>query len=203
MAHYFVNFPNIGYSPPIPRTTGTGTALRSTKRLLVTDISKRLIIKQILGDPNLVYYEYSVKDGERPDIIAEKYYGDSRVDWVILMYNNIVDPYFQWVLSTRDFEQYLRQKYGSVAQAQATHNRYEKLIYPSSEYINDLGEGRIIPARYITVDKSTYDSLGSTSRREIDAYTHEDNLNEAKRNIKILDEAFMADLMHNYRVLFE
>jgi hypothetical protein len=202
MSHYFVGFPTVAYNPPVPRLTGSGNALRSKENHIATDISKRLLIKQLTGDPNLVYYEYIVEDGERPDIIAEKYYGDSRVDWVILMYNQIVDPYFQWVLSIRNFEQYLRQKYGSIAVAQATVNRYEKLIHGTSTYTNDFGETINIPARYVTVDKSTYDTLAPTSRREVDAYTHEDNLNEKRRNIRLLEEDFIGDLMDNYRELF-
>ena len=200
---YFKNFPLTNYHPPVPRTTGSGNARRSTEKFIATDISKRLLIKQLTGDPTLIYYEYEVRDGERPDIIAEKLYGDSRVDWVILMYNQIVDPYFQWVLSIRDFEQYIRQKYGSIAVAQATVNRYEKLIHASSNYLNDFGETKIIPARYVTVDKYTYDTLGATSRRGVDDYTHEDNLNEITRKIKVLDAGFITEITHNYRVLFE
>ena len=202
MAHYFTNFPRVEYNPPVPRSTGSGNAMRSKEELIATDISKRLLIKQLTGDPTLIYYEYEVRDGERPDIIAEKLYGDSRVDWVILMYNQIVDPYFQWVLSIRDFESYLRQKYGSIATAQATHNRYEKLIHGTSNYINDFGETISIPAKYITVDKSTYDATSASLRREIDAYTHEDNLNEAKRKIRLLEPAFVNELLENYRQLF-
>ena len=202
MAHYFTNFPRVEYNPPVPRSTGSGNAMRSKEELIATDISKRLLIKQLTGDPTLIYYEYEVRDGERPDIIAEKLYGDSRVDWVILMYNQIVDPYFQWVLSIRDFESYLRQKYGSISVAQATVNRYEKLIHGTSKYTNDFGETINVPARYVTVDKSTYDALGATSRREVDAYTHEDNLNEARRTIKLLDEEFIGELMSTYRDLF-
>ena len=203
MAHYFTNFPRVEYNPPVPRSTGSGNAMRSKEELIATDISKRLLIKQLTGDPTLIYYEYEVRDGERPDIIAEKLYGDSRVDWVILMYNQIVDPYFQWVLSIRDFESYLRQKYGSISVAQATVNRYEKLIHGTSKYTNDFGETINVPARYVTVDKSTYDALGATSRREVDAYTHEDNLNEIRRKIKLLDAGFITEITHNYRVLFE
>ena len=200
---YFKNFPVINYHPPVPRVTESGSARRSTETFISIDISKRLLIKQLSGDPNLVYYEYEVKDGERADMIADKLYGDSRLDWIIWMYNQIVDPYFQWVLSIRNFDQYIRQRYGSIAAAQATVNRYEKLIHASSTYFDEFGQTQIIPARYVTVDKSTYDTLGPTSRREVDTYTHEDNLNEARRKIRLLDEGFVSEITHNYRVLFE
>lgn len=201
--HYFSGFPTTLYDLPVAKSSGLGSARRSkTQQLFVTDITKRLLIKEISGAGHLVYYEYEVKDGERPDVIAEKYYGDSRLDWLIFMYNQITDPYFQWPLSIRDFEKYIRQKYGSIPNAQATVNRYEKLIYAESKFTNDFGETLNIPARYVTVDKSTYDALSATSRREIDAYTHEDNLNEARRNIKLLDEGFVTGMIEEYKEMF-
>jgi len=199
---YFTRFPNVAYVPPIPKASGSGSAKSSTTVFVATDITKRVLIKQLAGESALIYYDYIVEDGERPDIIAEKLYGDSTVDWLIFLFNGIVDPHFQWVMSIRNFENYLRQKYGSIATAQATHIRYEKLIHGTSNYINDFGETISIPAKYITVDKSTYDALSASSRREIDAYTHEDNLNEAKRKIKLLEPAFVNDLLDNYRQLF-
>jgi len=203
MAFYFSKFPEVVYNPPVPRNSAVGSAFRSTKDFVATDISARLIIKQLVGDPNLIYYDYAVKDGERADIIAEKYYGDSRLDWVIMMYNQVLDPYFEWPRSTQEFESYIRQRYGSIASAQAQVNRYEKRIHPASVYYTPDGDEVVIAARYVTVDKSTYDATSANQRREIDQYTHENNLNEAKRNIKILDENFIGDLVRNYRELFE
>jgi len=203
MSFYFNKFPEVLYVPPVPASSGVGSALRSAKSFIATDISVRLVLKQIVGDPNLIYYDYVVKDGERPDIIAEKYYGDSRLDWVIMMYNQILDPYFEWPKSTYEFESYITQRYGSIASAQAQVNRYEKRIYAASTYYNDYGEQVAIPARYVTVDKSTYDITAANSRRQIDQYTHEDNLNESRRNIKILDEGFINELVRTYRKLFE
>lgn len=202
MAFYFRRFPNVNYFLPVPRPSGIGSARRSTKSLIATDVSTRFIIKQIVGDPNLIYYDYVVKDEERPDIIAEKYYGDSTLDWIILFFNQAIDPYFDWPLSQRNFEKFLRQKYGSVSVAQSTIERYERRIYPESEF-ND-GDGNIItiPARYVTVDKSTHDSIDLADRRIIYKYDHEENINEERRNIKILDEEFVPELTDTYRAYF-
>jgi hypothetical protein len=203
MSHYFYNFPTVAYRLPVAPTNGIGSAFRSNRTIGLTDISTRFIIKQIVGDPNLIYYDYVVRDGERPDIIAEKYYGDSRLDWVLMFFNQIHDPYFEWVKNTLEFENYIRQKYGSIADAQAEVNRYEQKIYSQSTYTNDFGETIVVPAKYVTVDASTYATLSPTDRREIDQYTHENNLNEAKRNIKILDEEFVPELLKTYREYFE
>ena len=174
MSFYFNKFPKVQYFLPVPRTTGVGSARKSTKSIIATDISTRFIIKQILGDPNLIYYDYEIKDEERPDIIAAKYYGDARLDWVLLMFNQAIDPYFDWPLSQRNFEKFLRQKYGSISVAQSTVERYERKIYAESQHNDGLGNIITVPARFVTVDKSTFDSLGATDRRIIYKYDHEE-----------------------------
>ena len=203
MSFYFNNFPRVEYNPPIPKSSGIGSAQKSSKTLVVTDISTRFIIKQILGDPNLIYYDYAIKDEERPDIIAEKYYGDSRLDWLLLTFNQVVDPYFEWPLSQRNFERFVRQKYGSIEAAQSTIERYERRIYPESEHNDGLGNIIKVPARFVTVDKSTHDSLLPAERRIIYAYDHEENKNEAKREIKILDKDFVPELITTFKEYFD
>ena len=203
MSFYFNKFPKVQYFLPVPRTSGVGSARRSTKSLIATDISTRFVIKQILGDPNLVYYEYEIKDEERADVIAAKYYGDASLDWVLMFFNQIIDPYFEWPLSQRQFESFIRQKYGSVANAQGTIQRYERRLYAESEYNDGLGNITTIPARYVTVDKSTYDSLLLAERRVIYQYDHEENMNEARRRIKILDEDFVPELVSTYKNYFD
>ena len=90
------------------------------------------------------------------------------------------------------------------------------LVSQTCEFISSLDNLLVSPSTITTVlsvaafrdgvitksDKSTYDALGATSRREVDAYTHEDNLNEARRTIKLLDEEFIGELMSTYRDLF-
>ena len=203
MSFYFEKFPTVQYFLPIPRTDGVGSAVRSTKSLLATDISTRFIIKQIVGDPNLIYYDYEVKDGERPDIIAAKYYGDARLDWLLMFFNQIHDPYFGWPLSTKQFQDFIIQKFGSIATAQSTIFRYDRLIRDASEYSDGLGNTITIPAKYVEVDESTYNALPMRRRRTISNYGHENHLNEQKRKIKILDEEFVPELMKTYRTYFD
>lgn len=203
MSFYFNKFPKVDYFIPVPRLSGVGSARRSTKSLVATDISTRFIIRQILGDPNLIYYDYEVRDEERPDTVAAKYYGDARLDWMLMFFNQMIDPYFDWPLSQRNFEKFLRQKYGSISVAQGTIERYERRIYPQADHNDGLGNIITIPARYVTVDKSSHDALALADRRTITQYDHEENLNEARRNIKILDESFVPELISTYKNYFD
>lgn len=78
------------------------------------------------------FYPYVVKEGERPDTIAHFYYGDSRYAWVILLCNNILDPYFEWPLSQNQLDAFLIKKYGSLVIAS------EKILcYRNNWYVDD------------------------------------------------------------------
>jgi hypothetical protein len=64
-----------------------------------------------------VYYDYEVKDGQRPDFIAAKYYEDPYGSWLVYLANDIVDPYYGWKMTDEDFENFIVSKYGSIADA--------------------------------------------------------------------------------------
>jgi hypothetical protein len=59
--------------------------------------------------------EYSIKDGERPEHIAERVYGDPGYHWLILLTNNIIDPYHGWYMSGSALEEYIQKKYGGYS----------------------------------------------------------------------------------------
>jgi hypothetical protein len=64
---------------------------------------------------------YDVQEGETPETIAYKWFGDTEFHWVILMTNNITDRYYQWPLSQPQFQVHLEDKYG-VGNIDATHH---------------------------------------------------------------------------------
>ena len=70
--------------------------------------------------------DYYIKDGERPDTIAENAYGDPELDWVILTLNNITNINGQWPLDNVSFNKYLLDKYETEENIYATHH-YETI----------------------------------------------------------------------------
>ena len=61
-----------------------------------------------------LYDEYDIKDGETPEILAFKFYGDSNLHWIILQMNEILDPRFDWPLDTQKLHGYLSSKYPDI-----------------------------------------------------------------------------------------
>ncbi len=197
MAHYFQPFPKIDYD-----------IKKNGKSISLTNLTLRFKVTEVLREQSVIYYDYRVQDGDRPDVIAELYYQDSTLDWLILIINDIVDPQFEFPKSQLDLEKFIKSKYGSISEAQATVHHYEKILNAQSV----LSDGTIVPERTVNVDQTTYNSLVGDilegeqgfvrTRREVSAYQYEQDLNDERRNIKILDEVYVPQVLSSVRGIF-
>lgn len=160
---YFSNFPVIYYGDKIVKNI----------------VLKTTILKDIFLD-NSQFYTYQVKDGEKPTTIAYNYYGSVDYVWLVLLSNQITDPYFEWCLSNEELNAYIIKKYGSIETAQSTIIGYRDI---GSDYIYS-------PTTYQYVLDGEPVGLTET----VYAYEHEVDLNEQKRNIKLIDSAYSAQI---------
>jgi len=95
----------------------------------VINITERAaVLQSVYNNPNL-YYQYDVKNSERPDNISDRYYEDEYASWVLYLCNNIVDPYYQWYMDQDTFNAYISKKYGSVQLAQSKIKYYRNNWY--------------------------------------------------------------------------
>lgn len=85
---------------------------------IVTNVLAKVRFDQAISKNLAHFYPYTVKEGERPDQIANWYYGDPYYDWVIYLSNNTVDPYFEWPSTQNQLRDYIIAKFGSEANAQ-------------------------------------------------------------------------------------
>lgn len=84
---------------------------------LCKNITQRTLLTRKIREGYASFYERTLQDGERPDVVAYKEYGDQFFDWLCYYSNEIVDPYHGWVLSEDNFNKYIISKYGSLAEA--------------------------------------------------------------------------------------
>lgn len=83
---------------------------------IVNILFRTAFIKEVLYNTS-AYIKYTVKDGDTPEILASKVYKDPSAYWIILYANDIVDPQFDWPLTTTAFDKYMVDKYRSMAEA--------------------------------------------------------------------------------------
>lgn len=103
---YFSKFPLLQY--PVK----DGTAFRY---VYVRNLLRRVALSEDLKTGESAFLEYDIKDGERPEHIAERVYGDPAYHWLVLLTNDIIDPYHGWYKSGLALEDYIQKKYGGYS----------------------------------------------------------------------------------------
>lgn len=117
---YFDRIPKLQYD--------INRSLINAKYETVTNVFFRVrVIQEVLNNIN-AYIVVELEDGDTPEIIAEKVYGDPGAAWMILIANQIIDPQWQWPLTEKDFQNYIISKYGSIENAQITPHHYEMVV---------------------------------------------------------------------------
>ena len=182
MANYFRNIPKVRYDI---------NGAEPNKYLNVTNIMKRISFKPSVIEDISDYYVYRVKDGERPDIISHQKYGTVAYAYLIMLINDIYDPLFDWPLSAQQFEKYLINKYGSVSSSMGTTKYYYQIIRAE---VARTGTSERVPAVKFIVDETTYDTLDAGDRTTQTAYEWEDELNDNKRDIKLIQASLIQDI---------
>jgi len=178
---------------------------------VVTNIFARVRAKLEAKTDRAVYYKYTVPDGQSPEVVAKKYYGSENYMWVVLLFNDMIDPKFDWVLNHQEFRNYVKNKYGSLELAEETVHHYEtlELRAPASAY--GYSQGDIILPKGIEVDEDFTYSYGSNSgdyyfntlqsRKSVSQYDYEDALNENKRNIRLLKASYLPQIVEEFEGL--
>lgn len=193
------------YFDTLPKIVKTDPNGQSS--LMVNLMARCSVIPEILKSP-LVYYAYDIQEGDTPEIIAYKYYGDSYRYWIVLYVNEILDPQWHWPISSSVFESYITDKYNF--NTKTTIHHYEKIITKV-----DLNSNKTTKEKYI-IDQNSYNTLqtgvfersmatGSfsitTSKKTVSYYEYEYDLNESYRNIKLLNSVYVGELEKQFKKL--
>ena len=168
---YFKNFPTIIYD-----SEGIGE-FKDVKNLL-----RRVGLRATTRGDVLLFDTYDVKNGETPESIAFKLYGDSELHWIIMMINDITDRFHDWPMQENQFNAYLNDKYDNV---NALHH------YEITQTSGDTS---------VKIDVGT-DNTNYPSATLITNYEYEVREQDKKRKIRLLDPAFIADFVEEFKIL--
>jgi len=103
---YFSKFPVLQY--PVK----DGSVFRHA---FVRNLLRRIALSEDIRKGDGVFLTYDIKDGERPEHIADRVYGDPTFHWLILLTNEIIDPYYGWYKSSTALEEYIQKKYNGYS----------------------------------------------------------------------------------------
>ena len=185
---YFRELPSILYQSPL------STRSSSDEYVEVKNLFRRVKLRDDLKGSITHLTNYYIRDGFRPDQVAEDLYGSSNLDWVVLHTAGIVNVRDEWPLTSREIYDYSSNKYGNDLN-QIRH-------YVTTEVKDSLGKiylpkGKVVDSNFTIADPTsptaTLNPVGGVTN-----YEHESNLNEDKRNITLLRpsylELFISDM---------
>lgn len=173
MPKYFSYYPKILYD-----VEGNGNPK------VITNLLRRVKIKNGLKESASLFDEVEVQNGETPEILADNFYGDQKYYWIILLFNNIKDRFYDWPLDNVQFESYVNDKYTNP---NAVHH-YEITQESGSTSSSD-------DSHKIQVNSTTPGATAVTN------YEYEERLQLKKRLIRVLRPQFLSLFMVEFTSL--
>lgn len=213
MSRYFNYFPKTYYS----------TDNKNPSLDVVTNIIARYSFDAKIKENTSAFYQYEVKDSDTPEIIAGKYYDNPERHWIILLFNDIIDPQYDWPLQDRNLMKFIDAKYTantantafstgltwakSESNPQAYYKVFttttsdqttiEKLEVDATTYANTQYMLNGFNQTFSLQDGSYVNVLIS---KEIKThFDYELELNEEKRKIKLLKKEFIPEVEKEYK----
>lgn len=212
MANYFSKFPQLYYSYDSFNTAE-----------LITNIMARFSLEKETKDNTSIYYEYDVQEGDTPEIVASKIYDSPERHWVVLMMNDIVDPQYDWPLTTITLNNYIDEKYSNTAYANSnttgagitfaqtnTHSYYKVITttIPNGNKIINKYEidvntyaNVVTSSSSVTLQDNNVITIATTKSTK-NYYDYEVEENEKKRKIKLLKPEFVDALEKEVELVF-
>ena len=191
MSSYFRNIPNLEYVNRLPDSHS------SSEYIEVKNLFKRGKIRSDIFQNVTYFTKYSIQGDDRPDNVAFNVYQDSKLDWVVLLSNNIINIQDEWPLTHQSFENYLLNKYENEQNIHGIHH------YESKEIKNSVGsiilkKGIQVPQyfsiKFFDANLGTYTEVGGSGdliTSEVTNYEYEVNLQDEKRNIYLLKQNYL------------
>jgi hypothetical protein len=170
---YFSKFPLLAYD------------IKGDKvRKLLPDILRRIKLRALIKSGGMLFDKYDVKNGEKPEDIAFKWFGDAELHWIILMTNNVTDRYYDWPLNHVQLQDFLEDKYSNP---DGIHH-YE--ITKDSGRTTGQGPSDYSHKVEVTSDTS---NASSVSNRE-----YEEREQDKKRSIRLLNQKFLPAFIEEF-----
>ena len=155
---------------------------------LLPNILRRVKLRSGLRSSAFLFDKYDVKDGEKPEDVAFKWFGDAELHWVILMTNNITDRYYQWPLSQPQFQEHIADKYGAGNEDAVHHYEKTQDSGPTSSRDN---------SHLVECNEDDENPAIITNRQ------YEQRQQDEYRQIRLLDKRFLGTFVEEFDTLIE
>ena len=212
---YFNELPEIAYQSPLSHRNS------SRDYVIIKNIFRRVKLLDYLKDATSLFNKFVIGDGDRPDTIAEVLYGDSRLDYIVILIAGITNINHEWPLQDYQVYDYALSKY-------KTEDEMMKIRYYETFEIKDDQNRQILPpnlivdadfkmygsstqagsVRYNLIsqagnrqldDKDEYTVVTDKIARAVTNLEYEYSENEKKREIDVLNSGYLQTFINDLR----
>ena len=186
---YFRELPNLNYQ------SISSDRSSSEDYVVVKNIFRRAKLRDDLKYVFTSLVDYYIKDGVRPDQVADNVYGDPELDWVVLTSANIINVRDEWPLDSYEIYNYTLNKYGNDLN-QIRHYETTEVKDSSGRLI--LPKGKVVDSGFTIPDPSsstaTLNPVGGVTN-----YEYESKLNDEKRSIYIISPGYLQVFLNDMK----
>ena len=187
MSNYFNRVPDFEYVSRLPDAN-------ISDYIPVKNLFKRGQLREDIFQDLSVFTKYQIKGDDRPDNVADNFYDDPTLDWIVLLSNNIVNVQSEWPLSQADFFTYLSEKYPDENVLYSGIHHYEANEVKTSTDVIIIPSGiRVGVGQSVSFfDEGLNQQVTKTNvASPVTNYMHEQKLNDKKREIFLLKPTYV------------
>lgn len=188
---YFRELPNIDYQSPLQ------SKISSLEYVRVKNLFRRVKLRDDLQNVFTLFNRYQIKEGERPDTVAENLYGSADLDWVVMLTAGILNVRNDWPLSDRDIYYFTEEKYGPQKVNEVKF--YETTEVKDSKGRLILPEGKIVSSDFTIPNPDDPYASRLNPVVGISNYEYEVRKNNEKRNIYVLKPEYLQQYLNDMR----
>ena len=143
----------------------------------LVDITRHIVFQDIVKKYAVFFEKITIQDGQKPEDIAYDYYQDAGYHWIVLLANDMINPYYDWPLISNNLSKLVNDK------------------YEDPNGVHHYETNRLSPLPIGTIVDESY---SSGERDAITNFEYEDRLNESKRSIILVKKDFLPRILDEF-----
>tara|TARA_Y100000004_G_C8883134_1_gene398471 strand:+ start:464 stop:1096 length:633 start_codon:yes stop_codon:yes gene_type:complete len=158
---------------------------------------RRYKINEDIFQYAVFFKKYTIVDGERPETLAEKAYGDQFLDWVILLTNNMVNAQYDWPRSNYEMYKIVEEEFDDPYseinhyEIRETIGRYQAGLHVDEAFYNGTHK--------INIDGTVTTKNGNEIASPVTVAEYYQAENEKKRQIYLLKPRYLDSFVADFK----
>jgi len=187
---YFRELPDLAYQSFL------SDSLSSQSYLIVKNLFRRNKLRDDLSGVFTIFNKYEIPEGSRPELVAEEFYGDAELDWVVLLTAGILNVRDEWPLSNYHLYKYAENLYGIDGLNDVRYYETKEVKDSSGRLI--LPKEKVVDSNFTIPDPDDY-AATLNPVRPVTNWEYETRKNNQKSSIYLLRREYLQQFLNDMR----